>query len=71
MAPALFIESDNAMRINREEIFGPVASVVRVRDYEEGSRRRERHSVRAHVGNLHDVVEARQPFQTGRRERHG
>lgn len=36
MAPALFTESRNAMRINREEIFGPVASVIRVKDYEEG-----------------------------------
>jgi len=35
MAPALFTASRNDMRINREEIFGPVASVVRVRDYEE------------------------------------
>lgn len=35
MAPALFSASDQAMRINREEIFGPVASVIRVRDYEE------------------------------------
>lgn len=35
MAPALFTETDNAMRINREEIFGPVASVIRVADYDE------------------------------------
>ena len=35
LSPALFSETTNAMRINREEIFGPVASVVRVRDYEE------------------------------------
>ena len=35
MSPALFIDSNNAMRINREEIFGPVASVVKVRDYDE------------------------------------
>ena len=35
LEPALFIESSNDMRINREEIFGPVASVIRVRDYEE------------------------------------
>lgn len=34
MAPALFSESTTAMRINREEIFGPVASVTRVKDYE-------------------------------------
>ncbi|WP_407049651.1 aldehyde dehydrogenase family protein [Methyloraptor flagellatus] len=35
MAPALFVEATNQMRISREEIFGPVASVIRVKDYEE------------------------------------
>ena len=35
MAPALFTETDNSMRVNREEIFGPVATVIRVKDYEE------------------------------------
>jgi len=35
LSPALFGESSRAMRINREEIFGPVASVIRVKDYEE------------------------------------
>jgi aldehyde dehydrogenase (NAD+) len=35
LSPALFTETTNAMRINREEIFGPVASVIRVKDYEE------------------------------------
>jgi alpha-ketoglutaric semialdehyde dehydrogenase len=35
MAPALFTECTNEMRIAREEIFGPVASVIRVKDYEE------------------------------------
>ncbi len=34
LQPALFTETDNAMRINREEIFGPVASVIRVKDYD-------------------------------------
>lgn len=34
-APALFTETQNDMRINREEIFGPIASVIRVKDYEE------------------------------------
>jgi aldehyde dehydrogenase (NAD+) len=34
MAPALFTEATNDMRISREEIFGPVASVIRVKDYE-------------------------------------
>jgi acyl-CoA reductase-like NAD-dependent aldehyde dehydrogenase len=35
LAPALITETTRAMRINREEVFGPVASVIRVRDYEE------------------------------------
>ncbi|MBM7061545.1 aldehyde dehydrogenase family protein [Pseudomonas sp. UL073] len=35
MAPALFADSEAQMRINREEIFGPVASVIRVKDYDE------------------------------------
>jgi alpha-ketoglutaric semialdehyde dehydrogenase len=35
LKPALFVDTTNAMRINREEIFGPVASVIRVKDYEE------------------------------------
>ena len=35
MAPALFTETTANMRINREEIFGPVASVIRVRNYDE------------------------------------
>jgi alpha-ketoglutaric semialdehyde dehydrogenase len=34
MAPALFTDTTATMRINREEIFGPVVSVIRVRDYE-------------------------------------
>ncbi|MET0600285.1 MAG: aldehyde dehydrogenase family protein [Mesorhizobium sp.] len=34
LQPALFTDTEPAMRINREEIFGPVASVLRVRDYE-------------------------------------
>jgi aldehyde dehydrogenase (NAD+) len=35
LAPALFTEVDNRMRVAREEIFGPVATVTRARDYEE------------------------------------
>ncbi|AKS45157.1 aldehyde dehydrogenase (NAD+) [Octadecabacter temperatus] len=33
--PALFVGATNEMRISKEEIFGPCASVIRVRDYEE------------------------------------
>lgn len=35
IAPALLTETNARMRISREEIFGPVVSVIRVRDYEE------------------------------------
>jgi aldehyde dehydrogenase (NAD+) len=35
LQPALFTEVDNAMRVAREEIFGPVATVIRARDYDE------------------------------------
>jgi len=34
LAPALFTEARNDMRIAREEIFGPVAAVIRVGDYD-------------------------------------
>jgi aldehyde dehydrogenase (NAD+) len=34
MAPALFVDVDNAMRVAREEIFGPVAAMIPARDYE-------------------------------------
>lgn len=33
--PALFVGATNQMRIAQEEIFGPVACVIRVKDYEE------------------------------------
>lgn len=35
LSPALFTNVDNRMRIAREEIFGPVATVTRVKNYEE------------------------------------
>jgi len=35
LKPALFSEASAEMRINREEIFGPVVSVIRVKDYDE------------------------------------
>ncbi|RMG35159.1 MAG: aldehyde dehydrogenase family protein, partial [Methanobacteriota archaeon] len=33
--PTLFTETSNEMKINREEIFGPVATLIPVKDYEE------------------------------------
>ena len=35
LQPTLFTEATNQMRISQEEIFGPVASVIRVKNYEE------------------------------------
>jgi aldehyde dehydrogenase (NAD+) len=35
LEPALFTESANSMRINREEVFGPVAAVIAAKDYDE------------------------------------
>ena len=34
-APAVFLGANNSMRVSREEIFGPCASVIRVADFEE------------------------------------
>jgi alpha-ketoglutaric semialdehyde dehydrogenase len=35
LSPALFTNTTNDMRINREEVFGPVASVIKVSGYDE------------------------------------
>jgi aldehyde dehydrogenase (NAD+) len=35
LEPALFTETSNDMRINREEVFGPVATVIAANDYNE------------------------------------
>jgi alpha-ketoglutaric semialdehyde dehydrogenase len=35
LAPALFVDATQTMRISREEIFGPVACVIRAKNYDE------------------------------------
>lgn len=35
LSPALFVETKNNMRINQEEVFGPVATVIKVESYDE------------------------------------
>ena len=35
LSPALFVNTKNDMRINREEVFGPVASIIKVDSYDE------------------------------------
>ena len=44
MSPALFSESAASMRINKEEIFGPVASVIRVEELRGGAGHGQRHA---------------------------
>ncbi|MDA3920557.1 MAG: aldehyde dehydrogenase family protein [Salinisphaera sp.] len=34
LSPALLVDTDNTMTINREEVFGPVACVIKARDFE-------------------------------------
>ncbi len=34
MQPALFIDGDNGMRLNREEVFGPLTCVLKAEDYD-------------------------------------
>jgi alpha-ketoglutaric semialdehyde dehydrogenase len=36
LSPTLFVDTNSAMRINQEEIFGPVAAIICVKDYDEG-----------------------------------
>lgn len=35
LAPTLFLNTNNAMELNREEVFGPVAGVIKVEDFDE------------------------------------
>ena len=60
MAPALFTDADNTMRIAREEIFGPVAAVIRGAGLRRGARGRQRHRLRPVRRHLHHQPEARQ-----------
>ncbi len=36
MSPGVFINTNNAMRINREEMFAPLAAIIKVGSYDEG-----------------------------------
>ena len=35
VSPTLFVDTGNDLRINREEMFGPIAAVIPVKDYDE------------------------------------
>ena len=36
MSPALLVDTENSMEFNREEMFGPIAAVQKIRDFEHG-----------------------------------
>ena len=69
MAPALFLDADNTMRISREEIFGPVSAMIPARDYDHALGDRQRHRVRPVRRHLHHEPQARLAFQAQRRSR--
>ena len=60
-----------AMRISREEIFGPVASVIRVKDYDEALAIANDTRVRPVGRHLHDSLKHATPLQAQQRGRHG
>lgn len=35
LAPTLFLNTDNKMELNRQEVFGPVAGIIKVEDFDE------------------------------------
>ena len=64
MTPALYTETGNTMRINRGEIFGPVAAVIKIKDYDEAlavANNTEFDFVSRH---LHQLIEIRIGLQT-------
>ena len=71
LAPALFVDATNAMRISREEIFGPVACVIRAQRLRRSARDCQRYRDRPVVRDRDDIAEARVAFQTPCPGRHG
>ena len=68
--PRLFLDADNTMRIWREEIFGPVSTMIPARDYDHTSEI-ERHGIRPLRRHLHDEPEACVALQAQHRGGHG
>ena len=71
LQPALFTDVSNKMRIAREEIFGPVAAVIRVKDYAEALATANDTEFRPVIRHLHHQPEIRQRLQAQFRSRHG
>ena len=71
LAPALFVDATNAMRISREEIFGPVACVIRASDYEEALAIANDTEFGLSLGHRHHLAEVRVALQAARAGRDG
>ena len=71
LQPALFTETSNDMRINREEIFGPVATVIRVEDYDEALAVANDTPFGLSSGICTTSLKHATPFQAQQRGRHG
>ena len=71
LAPALFTETTNDMRLNREEIFGPVATVVCAADYDQALDIANDTDFGLSAGNLHRLAAPRHALQETRQGGHG
>ena len=71
MGGCLFDEVKTDMRIYKEEIFGPVLSVVRAKDYEDALRLPSRSRIRQRRRDLHPRRRRRPRFRLARQRGHG
>jgi len=71
LQPALFTDVTNNMRIAREEIFGPVAGVIRVKDYTEALATANDTEFGLSSGICTTSLKIRQRLQAQFRSRHG
>ena len=71
MRPALFAETTAAMRISREEVFGPVVSVIRAKNDEEALALANESEFGLCAGITHDLPQVRDAFQAPRTGRCG
>ena len=73
IAPTVFGDVDQASDLARNEIFGPVLSILRFRDEDEVVALGERHAVRSRRVRVHARHRARTPAgaRARRRQRHG
>ncbi len=71
MAPTLLADTDASMRINREEVFGPVVSVIRVKDYEAALAMANDTLFGLSAGIATHLAEIRDPLQAPLAGRHG